>query len=188
MKVDLLHKRSGGKQMKWKVTLIVLLLFVLAGCGGKPKADVVIFLMPSNGTTSEVADKLQADLQSKLGGMPTIQLVTTPIYSMEKLFVEIAAGENGIFIVPFNDFKNISQQGGYVNLDNIAKREDFPEGVLELPVEGGKKETHLFGIPLEKTKWFTDTKLNGKDLVAFVPVNAKNQDKVMQVLGVIAQK
>jgi hypothetical protein len=173
--------------MKWRFTIVFLLLFVLAGCGGGPKADVPMFMMSSGGITTEAADKLQADLQSKLGETPTVLLMTTPIFSLEKLIVEIAAGENGILIVPMNEFKNIGLQGGYVNLDSVVKREDYPDGVLELPVDGGKKETHLYGIPLEKTKWFTEAKFNGKGLVAFVPVNAKNQDKVMQVIKVIAQ-
>ncbi|MDF2960883.1 MAG: hypothetical protein K0S39_2618 [Paenibacillus sp.] len=173
-------------------TLVILLLsiFALAGCGGEPKAEVPIFMMAANGIPNEVADKLQADLRAKVGQAPTVSVLTTPIFSMEKLIVEIAAGDNGIIIVPMEQFKTIGQQGGYVSLDSAAKAEDFPEGVLELPVDGkdGKKEKHLYGIPLEKSKWFTDLKLNGKDLVAFVPGNAKNQDKVMQVIKVIAQK
>jgi hypothetical protein len=62
--------------------------------------------------------------------------------------------------------------------------------VMEIPVDGksGGVEKHLYGIPLEQTKWLTDLKLNGKDLIAFVPANAKKQDLVMQVLKVIAQK
>ncbi|TDG00431.1 hypothetical protein [Paenibacillus piri] len=180
--------------MKRSFTIFILfaLLFALAGCGGGPKADVPIFMMSANGVPNDVADKLQADLRSKLGEAPTVSVTSTPIFSMEKLIVEIAAGDNGIIIVPMEQFKTIGQQGGYVSLDSAAKAEDFPDGVLELPVDGkdkeGKKEKHLFGIPLEKTKWFIDLKLNGKDLIAFVPANAKNQEKVMQVIKVIAQK
>ncbi|NOU91801.1 hypothetical protein GC093_00920 [Paenibacillus sp. LMG 31456] len=181
--------------MKRNFMLITLLLslFALVGCGGGPKADVPIFMMAQNGVPNEIADKLQADLRTKVGEAPTVTVLTTPIFSMEKLIVEIAAGDNGILIVPMEQYKAIGQQGGYVSLDGIAKAEDFPDGVLELPVDGkdgkeGKKEKHLYGIPLEHTKWFMDLKVNGKDLVAFVPANAKNQDKVMQVLKVIAQK
>jgi ABC-type glycerol-3-phosphate transport system substrate-binding protein len=178
--------------MKRSFTVLILLFVIgaLAGCGGGPKADVPIFMMASNGIPNEVADKLQADLKAKVGETPTVSVMTTPIFSMEKLIVEIAAGDNGIIVVPVEQFKAIGQQGGYVSLDSAAKAEDFPDGVLELPIDGkdGKKEKHLYGIPLEKTKWFTDLKLNGKDLIAFVPANAKNQDKVLQVIKVIAQK
>ncbi|UQZ85984.1 Putative lipoprotein YteS precursor [Paenibacillus konkukensis] len=177
--------------MRGKFMLIMLLLLVLAGCGGGPKSDVPIFMMGANGIPTEVGDKLQTALQAKLGQAPTVNVQTVPIFSMEKLIVEIAAGDNGIIVVPMEQFKAIGQQGGYVSLDDAAKGEDYPEGVLDLPVDGkesGKTEKHLYGIPLEKTKWFTEQKLNGKDLVAFVPANAKNQDKVMQVIKVIAEK
>lgn len=171
---------------KW-LLIFMLLMLALAGCGNEPKADVPIFMMGQNGIPNEVGDKLQAALQAKVGQTPTVSVLTVPVFSMEKLIVEIAAGDNGIIIVPAEQFNVIGKQGGYVSLDNIAKPEDFPAGVLELPVDG-KTEKHLYGIPLEQTKWFTELKLNGKDLVAFVPANAKNQDKVMQVIKVIAQK
>lgn len=180
--------------MRGKFMLIIMLLLVLAGCGGGPKADVVIFMTGPNGIPSEVGDKLQAALQTKLGEAPTVKIQTTPMFSMDKLVVEIAAGDNSIIIVPTEQFKTIGQQGGYLSLDEVAKQEDFPDGVLELPVDSKdknaapKKEKHLYGIPLEQTKWFTELKLNGKDLVAFVPANAKNPDKAMQVMKVIAQK
>lgn len=155
-----------------------------------PKADVPIFMMSSSGIPSEVGDKLEASLVEKLGQAPTVKIQTTPIFSMEKLIVEIAAGDNGIIVVPKEQFKALGQQGGYVSLDAVAKAEDFPDGVMEIPVDGksGGVEKHLYGIPLEQTKWLTDLKLNGKDLIAFVPANAKKQDLVMQVLKVIAQK
>lgn len=184
--------------MRTKFACLGLILFIfLAGCGG-PKVDVPIFMMSTSGIPSEVGDKLEADLQTKTGATPTIKIQTTPIFSMEKLVVEIAAGDNGIIVVPMDQFKALGQQGGYINLDAIANSEDFPEGVLELPVDNKdnkdktdktvKTEKHLYGIPLEKTKWFTDLKLNGKNLVAFVPANAQKQDMVTQVLKVIAQK
>jgi ABC-type glycerol-3-phosphate transport system substrate-binding protein len=176
--------------MRVKFALVGLfLLLLLAGCGG-PKADVPIFMMSTTGIPSEVGDKLEADLQAKLGQAPTIKIQTTPIFSMEKLIVEIAAGDNGIIVVPTEQFKALGQQGGYVSLDGVAKAEDYPGGVLDMPLDGktGATEKHLYGIPLEKTKWFIDLKLNGKDLIAFVPANAKKQDLVMQALKIIAEK
>lgn len=175
--------------MRAKLLLILLLMTVLAGCGGGPKADVSIFMMGSQGIPSEVTDKLQQSLQTKLGAAPTVQITTTPIFSMEKMVVEIAAGENGILVLPTEQFKAMSAQGGYVPLDDVAKPEDFPEGVLEIKEEG-KPSTgkHLYGIPMDKTKWFQELKLNGKDLMAFIPANAPDQNKAKQVMKQIAQK
>ncbi|CAG7613886.1 hypothetical protein PAESOLCIP111_01655 [Paenibacillus solanacearum] len=173
--------------MRRNVLIALLLLFVLAGCGGGPKADVPIFLMSATGVPNEVADKLGQSLQAKLGTAPTVKVLTTPIFSVEKLMVEIAAAENGIIIIPTQQFKALGQQGGYVPLDDLAKAEDFPDGVLEI-TEDGKTQKHLYGIPMEKTKWFTELNFNGKDLYAFIPANAPNMEKSKQVMKQIAQK
>ncbi|TBL71427.1 hypothetical protein [Paenibacillus thalictri] len=169
---------------KWLVA--VMLIVLLAGCGG-PQADVPIFMMSTNGISSDVGDKIQASLQGKLGEKPTVKINTVPLFSMEKLVVEIAAGDNGIIIIPNEQFLVMVKQNGCVSLDNVAKAEDFPEGVQEAG-ENGKTEKHLYGIPLEKVKLMTDLKLNGKDLVAFIPANAKDKEKSLQVMKMIAQK
>lgn len=173
--------------MKARVAVIALfVLLIIAGCGG-PKADVPIFMMGPQGVPSEAGDKLKTALEAKLGPSPTIAFNTSPIFSMEKMVVEIAAGENGIIIIPEEQFKVLGQQGGYVPLDDVAKPEDYPDGVLEV-TEDGKTVKRLFGIHLESTKWMKELSLNGKGLYAFIPANAKNQDLSKQVLKVIAEK
>lgn len=182
------RKALGGEtSVRRKGLLCLLLLFVLAGCGGGSKADVSIFMMGSNGIPNEVGEKLQASLQSKIGESPSVQVLTAPLFSMEKMIVEIAAGENGILVIPENHFKTMGEQGGYVSLDDVAKAEDFPDGVLEV-TEDGKKEKHLYGIPMEQTKWFTELEFNGKNLYAFIPANAPDKEKAKQVMKFIAEK
>jgi ABC-type glycerol-3-phosphate transport system substrate-binding protein len=166
--------------------LVVLMVSLLAGCGG-PKADVPIFMMASQGIPSDIADKLQSSLEAKVGPTPTLVLNSSPIFSLEKMIVEIAAGDNGIIILPNEQFQSIGKQGGYVPLDDLVKAEDYPAGVLEVTNEG-KTEKHLYGIPLEDTKWMKDLGLNGKDLVAFIPQNAKKKEEAKQVLKRIAEK
>ncbi|WP_235941349.1 hypothetical protein [Paenibacillus puerhi] len=178
--------------------ICTFLVLILAGCGGGPKADVPIFMMSKTGVPGEVAQKLEAALIEKVGEAPTVSISSSPMFSMEKLIVEIAAGGNGILVVPGEQFEGMSRQGGFVPLDDVASPADFPEGVLELPVEeengkaadkaNPKLEKHLYGIPLEQTKWFTELKLNGKDLYAFIPQNAKDIEKAKQVMKHIAQK
>jgi ABC-type glycerol-3-phosphate transport system substrate-binding protein len=173
--------------MKGKFALIALLiLFVIAGCGG-PKAEVSIFMMGPQGTPTDVADKLKSSLITKAGPSPTIDLVTSPIFSLEKMIVEIAAGEHQIIILPEEQFRGLGQQGGYVSLDDLVKPEDYKEGILEA-TDKGKTEKHLYGIPLESTKWFKDLGYNGKGLYAFIPQNAKEQEKAKQVIKLIAEK
>ena len=91
---------------------------MLTGCGG-PKPDVSIFIMGSNGFPSEAGDKLEASLKSKVGEVPTVKINTSPIFSMEKMIVELAAGGNGIFILAEEQFKSLSNQAGFVSLDDI---------------------------------------------------------------------
>ncbi|MNI07623.1 hypothetical protein D3C73_606330 [compost metagenome] len=170
---------------KFGYVLCLLLVFIV-GCGG-PKADISIFMMGPQGIPSEVGDKLKTALETKLGPTPTIALNTSPMFSMEKMIVEIAAGENGIIVLPEDQFRSLAKQGGYISLDDVANPDDFKDGIVEVTDEG-KTETHLYGIHLETTKWMKDNGLNGKGLYAFIPANAKNQELAKQVLKSIAEK
>ncbi|MBP1993508.1 hypothetical protein [Paenibacillus eucommiae] len=174
--------------MKVKLMVVVLLIVtVLAGCGG-PKEDVPIFMMGSQGIPSEVADKLRDSLKEKVGEAPTVALNTSPMFSMEKMVVELAAGGNGIMILGEEQFLGMAPQNGYVALDDVINPEDYPTGILEMTDEEGNKEKHLYGIPLEETKWMKELDLNGKGLVAFIPMNAKKQEEAKKVMKIIAEK
>ena len=81
---------------KWLfVVLLGMMLTLMTGCGG-PKADVSVFIMGPNGFPSEAAEKMEVSLKAKVGETPTLKLNTSPIFSMEKMIVELAAGGNGI--------------------------------------------------------------------------------------------
>lgn len=177
--------------MKLKVKLklafsLLILIAVLSGCGG-PKEDVPIFMMGPQGFPSEAAQKLESSLKAKVGPAPTIIVHSSPIFSLEKMIIEVAAGENGILIIPQEQYTNLGKQGGYVPLDDVIKPEDYPAGMMEITNEG-KTEKHLYGIPLEETKWMKEQNFNGKGLVAFIPQNAKKQAEAKQVLKIIAEK
>ncbi|AEI45317.1 hypothetical protein [Paenibacillus mucilaginosus] len=173
--------------MRRKWLLALLLVVILAGCGGGPKADVTVFMMSSKGIPSEASEKLQASLQAKLGTAPTVQVLATPVFSMEKMIVEIAAGDHGIHVLPGDQLESLKNQQAFIPLDDVAKPEDFPNGVLEIE-ENGKKEKHLYVIPMEESAWFKELNLNGKDLYAFIPVNAPDKEKAKQVMKQIAVK
>lgn len=168
-------------------------LMLLTGCGG-PKYDVTVFILPATGLPFELADKLEAGVKAKLGETPTLDIVSSPMYSVEKLIVEVAAGDHGVIIVPDQQFRSLGAQGGYVNLDKLAEEPGFPmtkddlkKGIMEID-DNGKKETHLFAIPLEQSKLLKDAGISGKDLYAFIPVKAKNQENSMKVLRALAVK
>jgi ABC-type glycerol-3-phosphate transport system substrate-binding protein len=176
--------------MKLKLIMVVLvsaLMVMLAGCGG-PKPDVSIFVMGQNGFPSDAGEKLEASLKSKIGEVPTVKLNTSPIFSMEKMVVELAAGGNGIFILADEQFKALSQQAGFVSLDETISPSDYPDGVVEIAEEGKPAEKHLYGIPLSGNKWMKEQGFEGKGLIAFIPVNAPKLEEAKKVLKVIAQK
>ncbi|UJF34470.1 hypothetical protein [Paenibacillus hexagrammi] len=176
--------------MKIKLLLvsIVMMMVLLAGCGG-PKPDVPIFAMGPNGFPSDVGEKLQTSLTAKIGQAPTIQVVAVPIFSMEKMIVELAAAGNGIFILGDEQFQLLAKQAGFVQLDDIVSPEDYPGGVLGIAEEEGKPaEKHLYGIPLEGNKWLKEQGMDGKGLVAFIPQNFKKVDEAKQVMKILAEK
>lgn len=177
------------KYLKVKLLLISIftLMVMLAGCGG-PKPDVAIFVMGPNGFPTEIGAKLEDSLKSKVGETPTVKIITSPLFSMEKMIVELAAGENGIFVLPEEQFNALAKQAGFVALDDTVKPEDYPNGVREIAEEGKPAEKHLYGIPLADNKWMKEQGYDGKGLVAFIPQNAKKIAEAKQVLKLIAQK
>jgi ABC-type glycerol-3-phosphate transport system substrate-binding protein len=174
-------------KMRFMTGIMLMLMFMLAGCGG-PKPDVTIFAMGPSGFPAEIGSKLEASLKAKLGEAPTVKIVTTPIFSLEKMVVEIAGAGNGILILPEEQFKALADQAGFVALDDVIKPEDYPEGVLEMPEKDKPGEKHLYGIPLAGNKWMKELGFDGKGLVAFVPQNAKKIEEAKNVLKVIAEK
>ncbi|SDN27587.1 hypothetical protein SAMN04487897_102359 [Paenibacillus sp. yr247] len=174
-------------KVKWLLVMMIGLMVMLAGCGG-PKPDVSIFIMGSSGFPSEAGDKLEGSLKSKVGEVPTVKLVSSPMFSMEKMIVELAAGGNGIFILADDQFKSLTKQAGFVSLDDTIKPEDYPDGVIEIAEDGKPSEKHLYGIPLAGNKWMKEQGIEGKGLVAFIPQNAPKINESKQVLKVIAQK
>ncbi|GIP38788.1 hypothetical protein J31TS4_20680 [Paenibacillus sp. J31TS4] len=170
----------------WTACAAVLVLMLAAGCGGGPKADVSVFLMPPKGMLPEQAEKLEASLKEKLGDSPTVQVNSKPIYDDQILLVEVAAGEHGVLIIPERQFKGFGQQGGMVALDDLFNPEDYPGGVLEAPVDDkGKLEKHLYGIPLAQKAWLQQVGYKGEEVYAFIHPRAKNMEQAKKVLQAI---
>ncbi|MFC0211479.1 hypothetical protein ACFFK0_03280 [Paenibacillus chartarius] len=175
---------------KWSVVLTALLLAVsllAAGCGSKPKADVSIFMMGPNGFPQEAADKLKNGLTAAVGAAPTIAIQAAPIFSPELMIVQLAAGEHDIIVLPHEQFTNLAKQGGLVPLEDLVNRDDYKAGIVESD-DNGKKETHLYGIPLDESKWFKDQGYKGQGLTAFIPSNTKHLDNAKKLIALMAAK
>jgi len=166
----------------------VLLLTVLAGCGGS-KTDVPIFLMPGGGMSPETAKQLEASLQGMVGETPTVSVNASPIFNLQKLIVEVAAGGDGIVIVPKEQFDTFARQGSLVILDDLFDPAAYPGGIVTPDPDPKrpdvKLEKHLYGVPVQQAKWLQDAGYKGEALYAFVHPRAPKVNEAKQVLQTI---
>lgn len=161
--------------------LAAALAFVLAvasACGG-PKADVSVFMMFPQNSPFNKQDELKKALQAQIGEAPTVVVSISPLFDLQKMILELAVGDHGIFALPAEQFDGFKMQEGLVPLDDILKQEEYPSGVHE-----GK----LVGVPLKDTKLLKDAGYKGQELFAFITERVKNKEKAKQVLQVLAER
>lgn len=171
MRVQQMVRRLRG------AAVLALLVALLAGCGG-PKYDATVFVMPQSGLASEMAEKLQTSLQSKFGETPLIGVISSPIFSMEKLIVEIAAGEHSVLVIPEREYQVMVEQKGPIPLDDTFDKSKYPAGV---------SDGTLYGIPVHESAWMKEIGYRGDPLFAFIPANAKDQEQAKKVLKAIVE-
>jgi ABC-type glycerol-3-phosphate transport system substrate-binding protein len=167
------------RKKMWSLAIVIaLLVSILAGCGG-PKADVPIFVMFAENSPFNKNDEMLASLKEKVGASPTVDVSVSPMFSLDKLVVELAAGDNGLFIVPKQQFDLFANQEGYISLDDTFKKEDYPQGVYN---------GVLYGVPVTNTKWLKDLGYKGPEVMAYIPFRAKDKEKSKQVLKAMMEK
>ncbi|MNI92939.1 hypothetical protein D3C73_1508070 [compost metagenome] len=93
--------------------------------------------------------------------------------------------------------KQYGNNGSNVSLDDTFDQEKYERGVFEggVFVEDGtgddgsdiKKETHLYGIPLEDMKMFQEVQYAAKNLFATIPVSASNIEESKKVLKALTE-
>jgi hypothetical protein len=140
--------------------------------------------MPRQYIPDGVTDKVEQKLQAAFGDKKTIQVNASPMYNEQKLIVEIAAGGNGILVLPKETLAGMLAQGPALQLDKWFKASDYPTGVMESDLGDSKKPNvvkGLFAIPLEKTI-FKDAGYGEKDIFVIIPANAPDVDLSVQVL------
>ncbi|MDO3408769.1 hypothetical protein QWJ34_03225 [Saccharibacillus sp. CPCC 101409] len=175
--------------MKWKkaglLLLLAGLLALLAGCG-KGDDKVLIFMSDKESSSREGIDQIQQKLDAEFTD-PKAEFNYSPLFDLQKVMVEYAAGGNSIVILPKDTVQTYGRDGAHLALDEYFDKEKYPEGVFESGVlkdgeDDPVTEEHLFGIPVDQMKMFQDAGYVPKDMLACVVVNAPNADAAIKVL------
>lgn len=172
--------------------LCMTMVFVLTACGGDEPKDpnqVTVFIMGTEGFSQEMADQIKQDLQTKLGSTMTVTVNTTPIYSAEKLTLEYVDRQDDLIILPENDMKAYSINGGHLVLDKDFDAKTYARGVTMGSASAenvDKQEQHLFSIPVDQMAIFKQIGYTPDDLYATIPVFA-DYDKSVKILKAMTE-
>jgi len=161
---------------------LLVLCMVLSGCGSK--TDLTVFIMPKEYMPDGVTAKVEEKLTAKFGEEKKIAVNASPMYNEQKLIVEIAAGGNGVLILPKDTLMNMINQGPAVQLDKWFDASAYPEGVFESDLGDSKNPNvvkGLFAIPVEKTI-FKDAGYNEPNMLMIIPANAPDEELSVAVM------
>lgn len=168
---------------------LIVLMALIAGCGGGGTKDTVNIFMMLNGVNpdTKVVTGIESQLKEKLGDEAKVEFSTAPIYNIQKLMVEYAAAMNDIVILSKEDVLNYGKSGANQPLDKYFNPDDYPEGVFEGGVARGEKgeivqEKHLFAIPLSKLKMFKDAGFAPDDAFLTLAVSADSVDESIKAI------
>jgi hypothetical protein len=184
-------ERGQAIMRNWRwIGVLAVLLVLVSGCGG-PKADATVFIMTSSSLPPEMTSALQDDLNKTFENKFTVQVVASPLYSIEKLFVEYAAGENSVMVIPEEDAKRMAPQGGHVALDKYFDAKKYNEGMYDGAVYEGKDEhkgTFLFSLSAEKLPILKKHGIQEKGLSVTIPSRTPDEARSVEILRALAEE
>lgn len=169
--------------------LLIASVLMLAGCG---KEDgVLIFMSDKASSSREGIDVIQEKLNADVPDLKA-EFNYSPMFDLQKVLVEYAAGGNSIVILPEDSIKIYGKDGAHVVLDDYFDQADYPDGVFESGVlkDGDRDATlekHLFGIPVKDMKMFQDAGYTPDGMLACVLINAPDKDAAIKVLQKLAE-
>lgn len=182
---------------RWSIVVVLIMCIgLLAGCGKNP--DLTVLMMPaqSEGLPDGLAKEVETQLKEKLGEDTSLAVYSSPMYSIEKLIAELAVATNGIMVIPENEFVNFAGNEGCTPLEDTFDQTKYKRGYIEGTIyEKGsdgknaeKKETHLYGLPLEDMQMFQQIGFKPKNLYAIIPSNAPNPELALKALKIMAEQ
>ncbi|GAA3402491.1 hypothetical protein ACFFNY_04465 [Paenibacillus hodogayensis] len=159
---------------------MAFLLAVATACGGS-KADATVFMMFPQNSPFNKQDEVVKTLTAKLGEKPTVEVSISPIFEMQKMIVDLAAGDWSVYVLPKEQFDGFKKEGGFVPLDDVLKKEDFPDGVYD---------GQLVGVPLKDSKLLKDAGYKGGEVYGFIIQRLKEgkREAAKQVLKAMAER
>ncbi len=165
--------------------LMIAAIMLLAGCG-KGDDNITIFMSDEGAVSQDAIGLVQEKLNTDLSELK-VELNYSPLFNLQKVMIEYAAGGNSIVILPEDTIKTYGKDGAHIPLDEYFDKSEYPEGVFESGVlKDGENdavlEEHLFGIPLTEMKMFQDTGYTPEGLLACVLVNAPDKEAAVKVL------
>ncbi|GIP34371.1 hypothetical protein [Paenibacillus sp. J2TS4] len=178
----------GKLGIAFKLVALLALVVALSACGRGPKADVNIFILPPGGMDSSVTEALEDSIRESVGEAATVDVFSSPIFDLQKLMVEVAAGDNDIMVLPAEQFTSFARQGGLPGMDHLFNPEDYPEGVLEAPNDEGTLVKNLYGVPVSGTQWLQSVGYKGTEMIAFIHPRATDKDKAELVMKKIMEE
>lgn len=174
---------------------VVLLVAVMTGCGG-PKADLTIFMSHEFTLPEDSVTALQDEINDKLNGEYIVKINASPLYNMQKIMIEYAAAGNGLMVLPKDDIKKYSENGGNLALDEYLDPATYEEGVFEgLSVTKTsddkfeeKNGKYLFGLPTDKLPLMEKHGLVDNQWYVAVPSTTPNIELSVKVLKLLMEQ
>ena len=109
-------------------------------------------------------------------------------YAMQmKAMVLFAAAEVDLFIIDKANFDRYAAQGAFISLDEIAPRLGIGSDQSEPFKARAGEDTaeHIYGIDISKSEVLKSSNIQGREMIAAIPVRSKLPDKAEKVIALL---
>ena len=112
-------------------------------------------------------------------------------YAMQmKAMVLFAAAEVDLFIIDKANFDRYAAQGAFISLDEIAPRLGIGSDQSEPFKARAGEDTaeHIYGIDISKSEVLKSSNIQGREMIAAIPVRSKLPDKAEKVIALLLKQ